>query len=181
MSRCMVLNADYQYLNIEEDWFDSLMLVLQEKADPIEHYPQVVRSQHLSFNLPAVVVMRYRVNVKRRGRLFQLPTKKAVFIRDGFECQYCGTRISMGSGTRDHVLPLSRGGANTMTNVVAACKACNLRKADRTPDEAGMALRNKPRPLTDEEKVRCLLKTCRADERRAWLGCLRRMGIALWA
>jgi 5-methylcytosine-specific restriction endonuclease McrA len=177
----MVLNADYQYLNIEDDWFDSLKLVLQDKADAIELYPQVVRSQHCAFNLPAVVVMRRRVAVKRRGRLFTLPTKKAVFIRDGFACQYCGVRITMGSGTRDHVVPLSRGGANVMTNVVAACKTCNLRKADRTPEEAGMVLHSRPRPLSDDEKIQCVLKTCRAEERRAWLGCLRRLGVALWA
>ncbi len=112
------------------------MLVLEGKATLIEHYPDVVRSQHLSFQLPAVVVMRYHVQLRKRNRLFQMPTKRAVFIRDNFECQYCGTRLTMGSGTRDHVVPRSLKGPDTLTNVVASCKPCNGRKANRTPEQA---------------------------------------------
>ncbi len=176
----MVLNASYEYLNIEDDWFESLMLVLEGKAHPIEHYPEVVRSQFCTFQLPAVVVMRYQVLVRKRSKLFQLPTKRAVFIRDNFECQYCGTRLTMGSGTRDHVVPRARGGVDTLSNVVASCKPCNGTKADRTPEQAGMVLRTRPRPLTEDEKIRCVLKTCRAKERMTWLNCLKRLGIALW-
>ena len=181
MTRCMVLNASYEYLNIEDNWFDSLMLVLDGKATPIEHYPDVVRSQHCTFQLPAVVVMRYQVAVRKRTRLFQMPTKKAVFIRDNFECQYCGARMTMGTGTRDHVIPRAYGGPDTLANVVASCKPCNGRKADRTPEQAGMVLRNRPHALTDEEKIRCVLKACRSKERQAWLSCLKRLGITLWA
>jgi len=179
--RCMVLNSSYEYLNIEESWFDSLMLVLEGKAVPIELYPDVVRSQHCTFQLPAAVVMRYQVNLRKRNRLFQMPTKRAVFIRDNFECQYCGSRLTMGSGTRDHVLPRSRKGPDALTNVVASCKPCNGRKANRTPEQAGMVLRSQPRQLTDEEKIRCVIKTCRSKERQAWLGCLKRLGITLWS
>src|SRR4051812_39052904 len=177
----MVLNASYEYLNIVEDWLDSLTLVLEGKAQPIEHYPEIVRSQFHAFQLPAVVVMRYQVAVKKRTKLFQLPTKKAVFIRDNFECQYCGGRLTMGTGTRDHVMPRALGGPDTLQNVVASCKPCNGRKADRTPEQAGMALRTRPRQLTDEEKIRCVLKTCRSKERQAWLTCLKRLGITLWS
>ncbi|HYE07923.1 MAG TPA: HNH endonuclease [Planctomycetota bacterium] len=177
----MVLNASYEYLNIVEDWLDSLTLVLEGKAQPIEHYPEVVRSQHESFQLPAVVVMRYQVQVKKRTKLFQLPTKKAVFIRDNFECQYCGARVTMNSGTRDHVVPRSQLGPDSLSNVVTSCKPCNGSKADRTPLQAGLQLRTQPRPLTDEEKIRCVLKSCRAKERQYWLGCLRRLGITLWS
>jgi len=179
--RCMVLNSSYEYLNIEESWFDSLMLVLEGKAHPIEMYPEVVRSQHCTFQLPAVVVMRYQVQLRKRTKLFQMPTKRAVFIRDNFECQYCGTRLTMGSGTRDHVIPRSRKGLDALSNVVASCKPCNGRKANRTPEQAGMVLRSQPRPLTDEEKIRCVIKTCRSKERQAWLGCLKRLGITLWS
>lgn len=176
----MVLNASYEYLTIQERWFDSLMLVLEGKAQPIEHYDEVVRSEHRTFRIPAVVVMNYQITVRKRQRLFQLPTKKAVLIRDNFECQYCGERLTMNTGTRDHVVPRARGGADCLTNVVASCKACNLRKADRTPEQAGMPLRGRPRPLSDDEKIRCVLKSCRARERQTWLGCLRRLGITLW-
>ncbi len=60
-----------------------------------------------------------------------------VFIRDRHRCAYCGAKAD----TLDHVLPRSRGGAWEWTNIVAACEACNHRKGDRTPDEAGMPLR----------------------------------------
>src|SRR4051812_2952877 len=100
MSRCMVLNNSYEFLSITEHWMDALCLVIGGKATPIEHYPEVVRSQHCAFNLPAVVVMSRHVRTHRRRRLFDSPTRQAVFIRDGFQCQYCGARISMGTGTR---------------------------------------------------------------------------------
>lgn len=181
MTRCMVLNATYEFLAIQERWIDALSLVVLGKATPLEHYDDVVRSATASWHLPAVVVMRYQVKTGRKRRIFDAPSRKAVFIRDGFVCQYCGTRVSMASGTRDHVLPRSRGGQDTLANVVTACTACNGRKGDRTPDEAGMTLRSKPRALTEDEKLRCLLRTVRRSERNAWLDCLRRHGIALWA
>ena len=55
-------------------------------------------------------------------------------------CGYCGERAA----TVDHILPISRGGRNTWTNTVAACHGCNARKANHTPSEAGMPLRQKP-------------------------------------
>jgi 5-methylcytosine-specific restriction endonuclease McrA len=181
MTRCMVLNASYEFLAIEERWIDALSLVLAGKATPLELYPDVVRSARERFQLPAVVVMRHQVRTQRRRRLFDSPTRKAVFIRDGFRCQYCGGRIGMNTGTRDHVVPRSRGGADTLANVVAACVACNTRKDARTPDEAGMPLLSRPRALSEDEKLRCLLKVVRSRERATWMECLRRHGITLWA
>jgi 5-methylcytosine-specific restriction endonuclease McrA len=181
MSRCMVLNASYEFLAIEEHWIDALGLVLSGKAVPLEEYPDVVRSQHCTFRLPAVVLMRYQVKTLRRRQVFNVPTRKAVFIRDGFACQYCGTRVSMTTGTRDHVIPRSRGGPDIMQNVVTACRACNVRKDDRMLEEVGMSLTSRPRPLTEEEKIQCLIKLVRAKERNAWMGCLRRLGLGLWA
>jgi 5-methylcytosine-specific restriction endonuclease McrA len=181
MARCMVLNNSYEFLSITDDWMDALGLVLSGKATPIDHYPEQVRSQHRAFLLPSVVVMTRHVRTHRRRRLFDAPTRQAVFIRDGFQCQYCGAAISMATGTRDHVMPLSRGGADALDNVVACCKACNSRKDARTPEESGMKLARRPRRLSEAEKIRCLLKTCRAKEREAWLACMERNGIALWA
>lgn len=179
MSRCLVLNASYEYLSIADRWIDALSLVLSKKATPIEEYPDVVRSQHEHFRLPAVVVMNRYVKTRRKIRLWVVPTRKLVFSRDGFECQYCGRKVSMTTGTRDHVSPLSRGGPDVLSNVVTACRDCNGRKDDLTPDEAGFTLRNRPRSLTEAEKIQCLLKTCRTKERETWLECLDRIGIRL--
>ena len=74
-------------------------------------------------------------------------SRSAILRRDGFRCAYCG---ELGT-TLDHVLPRSRGGRTTWTNCVAACHSCNVRKADKTPEEAGMRLSFTPRaPRVDE-------------------------------
>ncbi len=181
MSRCMVLNASYEFLAIEEQWIGALGLILSGKAVSLEEYPDVVRSQHCTFRLPAVVLMRYHVKTVRRRQVFNVPNRKTVFIRDGFMCQYCGVRVSMATGTRDHVIPRSRGGSDSMLNVVTCCRSCNIRKDNHTPDEAGMKLANRPRTLTEDEKIQCVIKLVRAKERNAWLTCLRRLGLSLWA
>jgi hypothetical protein len=73
------------------------------------------------------------------------PSRQMVFKRDRHMCQYCGTR---GELTLDHVMPQSRGGPDTWENLVSACVKCNQRKADRTPEEAGMKLSTVPRRYT---------------------------------
>jgi len=81
----------------------------------------------------------------------QLPMKEIrlsrdnVFARDGYVCQYCGRRFSVSQLSVDHVIPRDRGGRNTWENLVTSCKACNERKANRLPHEAGMRLVGKPR------------------------------------
>jgi 5-methylcytosine-specific restriction endonuclease McrA len=64
----------------------------------------------------------------------------ALFARDRYLCLYCGRRCTRGELTRDHVMPLSRGGQDTWENVVSACLACNLKKGGRSPQQAGMPL-----------------------------------------
>lgn len=180
MSRCLVLNANYEYLSIEDRWIDALGLVISGKAEVLEAYPETVRSQYLVLPVPAVVVMRSLVRTRRRRAVFELPSKQVVFARDGFVCQYCGVRISMRTGTRDHVMPRSRGGRDVLSNVVTACHSCNGAKGDRTLQEAQLVLANPPRALTEEEKLHCLLTAVRTRERATWQACLRRHGITLW-
>lgn len=64
----------------------------------------------------------------------------SLFMRDANTCMYCGNKFSYGMLSRDHVIPLSRGGEDTWTNVVTACKRCNNAKGGRTPEEANMML-----------------------------------------
>ena len=63
-----------------------------------------------------------------------------LFRRDGYLCMYCGREFAEHGLTRDHVVPLSRGGRDRWSNVVSACKACNTRKGGRTPEQANMPL-----------------------------------------
>jgi 5-methylcytosine-specific restriction endonuclease McrA len=71
-------------------------------------------------------------------------TRKNLMIRDGFQCQYCGHRPSQRDLNLDHVIPRSRGGADSWENLVVSCRSCNLKKGRRTPVEAGMALLRQP-------------------------------------
>jgi hypothetical protein len=63
-----------------------------------------------------------------------------LFRRDQFLCMYCGGEFTTDNLSRDHILPVSRSGTDSWTNVVTACKRCNHRKANQTPEEAGMQL-----------------------------------------
>lgn len=71
-------------------------------------------------------------------------TKRNVLVRDGHRCQYCGRRQPASRLTVDHVVPRSRGGRSSWTNVVAACMTCNTRKGGKLPWEVGMRLLRPP-------------------------------------
>lgn len=78
---------------------------------------------------------------------------QALFKRDGHLCLYCGERFQTRELSRDHITPLSRGGSDAWTNVVAACKRCNNHKAGSTPEEAGMELLAVPFTPTHAEYI----------------------------
>ena len=90
--------------------------------------PEVVALQHYD-RVPLAVVTFSRRNVAKR---------------DHYTCQYCGAQPGVEALTIDHVVPRSQGGQSSWTNCVAACVQCNVRKADRTPEQAGMRLRKSP-------------------------------------
>jgi 5-methylcytosine-specific restriction endonuclease McrA len=86
------------------------------------------------------------IAIKRSGgnktgkRLAPPLNNRELFWRDGNLCMYCGSEAPDHRLTRDHVIPLSKGGRDRWSNVVAACKSCNTRKGNRRPEEAGMSL-----------------------------------------
>lgn len=67
-------------------------------------------------------------------------TNRELFLRDAHLCMYCGGQYAESQLTRDHVVPMSRGGSDRWSNVVTSCKTCNTRKGNRTPEHAEMAL-----------------------------------------
>lgn len=75
-----------------------------------------------------------------KPRLIPALSNRTLFRRDDHFCMYCGNQFADGMLTRDHVMPLSQGGKNCWSNVVAACQRCNNHKGGRTPEEANMAL-----------------------------------------
>ncbi len=142
--RTLVLNSDMQPLSWAPlsvwNWKDAFVAVAQERVIQIKTYDDiVVRSVNRTFEVPSVVALKsYR---KRKKVAF---TRYNLFVRDQFTCQYCGQRFSSRDLTFDHVVPRSRGGQASWGNIVACCQQDNLRKANRTPREAGMKLIRPP-------------------------------------
>lgn len=119
----------------------ALRLVIDGKAEIVEaDSDALVRSERHAFPRPAVIRLTRFVHVPRRFR--RQVTNTFLFARDDYQCQYCGRRAMelkpRESLTRDHLIPMSRGGTNEWTNVVTACSSCNTRKANRMPQEIGM-------------------------------------------
>lgn len=141
--RTLVLNAGFEPMQLVS-WQRALCLVLSEKAEVVAHYDAVVRSVSSSVQLPSVVrLVRYVQVVSRLGLV--RCTRKNVLLRDHYQCQYCGVKCRPGAITIDHVVPRSRGGKTTWTNVVAACHLCNRKKGSRTPEQVGLVLQKLPR------------------------------------
>jgi 5-methylcytosine-specific restriction endonuclease McrA len=92
--------------------------------------------------IPEIIVLTgYNAIPPRRVKF----SRRNIFERDRFSCQYCHRTPSRSELSVDHVKPRSRGGSTTWANVVLACTECNARKRDRTPDEAGMRLARTPK------------------------------------
>jgi 5-methylcytosine-specific restriction endonuclease McrA len=136
MSKVLVLNASYEPLNITS-WRRAVVLLLKGKAEQLEHNGHYL---YADFPLPTVIRLRHYVRVPYK----EIPlTRRNVLERDRHSCQYCNYRGEQ--LTLDHVIPRSRGGGDTWENLVAACVRCNVKKGNRTPKEASMALRCQPR------------------------------------
>jgi 5-methylcytosine-specific restriction endonuclease McrA len=100
-----------------------------------------IRGVTLRLRVPEVVTLTHYERTPAGHVTF---SKRNVFKRDRLTCQYCGIQPGRDELTLDHVTPKSRGGATSWENCVLACLECNRRKADRTPEQAGMKLRRRP-------------------------------------
>lgn len=134
----LVLNQNYEPLNVCNAR-RALVLVGVGKAEVVEEADAVLRTVARAFRIPSIIRMRYFI---RRPRPLARLSRREVFARDRFVCQYCHKRSN--ELTLDHVLPRRQGGAHTWENLVSACRSCNHRKAGRTPQEARMRLRRRP-------------------------------------
>lgn len=144
---CLALNSSYEPLTVIS-MRRAVRLVLQGKAELVEQDGEkVVRWERGSLPTPHVIRLKQFVHVPRKFR--RAVTNTFLFARDHYTCQYCGTPQAklvgrMNKLTRDHVLPVSRGGGNTWANCVTACGECNGRKDNKLPHEAGMHLLSTP-------------------------------------
>jgi len=144
----LVLNADYRPLSYYPlslwQWQDAIKAAFLDRVDIIAEYDRVVRGPSLELRIPSVVVLREYVKPRKHVAF----TRFNLFLRDAFQCQYCG---ATGDLTFDHIVPRSAGGITSWENVVAACSSCNLGKGSKSLQQARMSLRKRPRRPTVHE------------------------------
>jgi 5-methylcytosine-specific restriction endonuclease McrA len=135
----LVLNHNYEPLSITKAK-RAIILIYLGKAEIVETYDEIkVRALSSSIPLPSVVRLVFFIKVHRRAIAL---SKKNIMRRDGYTCQYCGTKE--GPMTTDHVVPKRLGGRDTWENLVCACVGCNNGKGDRSPEEADLNLVRTP-------------------------------------
>ncbi|MGZ4132643.1 MAG: HNH endonuclease [Actinomycetota bacterium] len=146
MGRALVLNATDVPLAVVPAR-RAVVLVLKDKAEVVLSNGAMFRAEYVAMEAPSIVRLRRFVHVPFRAHAPL--TRRAVFARDGWTCQYCGAAAE----NLDHVIPRSRGGLHIWENVVAACRRCNAKKMDRTPAEAGFHLHRQPFAPSDDFRL----------------------------
>ena len=172
----LVLNASFEPVSICRAK-NALKLLVKGAAVCEEDYGVDIypgNQHHPAIPLPCVIRLR---NYKKIPIRISILTRANIYARDRYLCQYCGakegsTRLIHGKPTKviltlDHVLPESRGGPWTWDNLVACCREDNLRKGDRTPEEAEMPLLHIPGRLTLHTS-RYLLRLVGLEEDSRW-------------
>ena len=134
MTQVLVLNQNYEPLNVCHA-HRALVLVDVGKAEVLEVDGLVLRSPSRGWRVPSVIRLNHLI---RRPRPRVRLTRREIFLRDQYTCQYCGIRTK--ELTLDHVVPKHRGGRHYWENLVSACRSCNHRKGGKTIEEARMTL-----------------------------------------
>jgi len=137
MSSVLVLNYDFTPLNVTS-FRRGFVLVNKGKAEIIRSDEKPLTNGYKNFVKPLIIrllnyIKYYTKNIS--------PTRNRIYKRDDNQCVYCGSKKQL---TIDHVLPKSRGGKNEWTNLVTCCFKCNVKKANRTPEEANMKMTQVP-------------------------------------
>ena len=161
-SPVLVLNLNYVPINVSTAR-RAIILLGKGKAELLENHRGQVRTVSTVVEVPSIIRLEYLVKRPFAPRKL---SKKEIFLRDKYTCQYCGTQSQQ--LTLDHVVPRRQKGAHTWENVVAACSKCNLRKAGFTPEEAKMKLFREPR-APQPNPYRMLQNRVILDEWRPYL------------
>src|SRR5260221_27824 len=146
MKRALLLNSTYEPLNFISD-IRAVTLLYKGHAEIVtvsdgpSVWDEAFATSSANFPVPATLRLINRINRKRTPLRFK---KRILFNRDNWQCQYCLADLVYHNITIEHLLPVSRGGETSYRNCVAACRPCNRRKANMTPEEAGMKLRKQP-------------------------------------
>ena len=158
----LLLNNNYEPLNVCTV-MRAVSLMLKGKAEVLHNNGHIVHTVRTEFSAPSV--MRLRYHVKRPVPQLRL-ARHSILARDHYTCQYCG--LTGKDLTLDHVVPRRLGGKHTWDNVVACCRRCNLRKADKPLHQANMKLSREPRRPRYIPYI-SLTNYLRAQSREEWM------------
>jgi 5-methylcytosine-specific restriction endonuclease McrA len=178
MNKVIVLNSDYSFLNLVH-WKTAMRLVCKNKVEVLKETTRILTDELKTWKIAIPLVIRL-VKIVRTIYKTRVPfSKKNVFVRDNFTCQYCGEefnsktkkRVLNASGHHesillniDHLNPTSKGGKSTFENCVASCKTCNNKKGDRSLRELNMVLARSPFQPTIMEFMILKMKSLGIDE-----------------
>ena len=129
----LLLNADMQPVSLlplsTVDWQEAIRYMVLDKVEVVAWYEDwTVHSARWQTQVPAVIMLKEYQKPKNYARL----SKRNVFLRDRYICQYCGVNCKGADVTLDHVQPISMGGKNTWVNLTTACRPCNYKKSNKT-------------------------------------------------
>lgn len=132
MSDTLLLNANYEPISILPlsviNWQHAVKLMFLDRVTVLETYPnRVIRSEHLTLEIPSVCVTKEYFNYKKSVKF----SRANLFLRDLYQCQYCEDTFDTKDLTLDHVIPRASGGKTTWENSVTACKPCNYKKGSK--------------------------------------------------
>jgi len=146
LTQTLILNASFEPLQIVS-WQRALQLMFQGKVEVIEESDREVRTVSLTLKVPSVLRLIQYIPLRKKKKIIRF-SRENVFLRDQYQCQYCGEKSLKTQLTLDHVIPVVQGGKKTWENIVTSCKTCNQRKGGRTPQQAKMKLiRDAKEPL----------------------------------
>jgi len=141
MDRTLLLNTTFEPLSVL-DWKKAVVLLYLGKVEVVREYDKEIKGVSISIKQPAVIrLLRF---VRNNNHVNVKFSRKNIFLRDDYTCQYCSERFDPKYLTCDHIMPKSRGGITEWSNIVTSCNRCNLKKGDKLPDEVDMYPNRKP-------------------------------------
>ena len=132
MHHTLLLNADFNPISILPlsvvNWQHAVKLYFLGRVEILETYPnRVIRSEHLTMEIPSVCVTKEYFNYKKTVKF----SRSNVFLRDLYTCAYCEETFNSKELTLDHVIPRAASGKTNWENIVTSCKACNYKKGSK--------------------------------------------------
>lgn len=140
MTQVLLLNANFQPLKTVS-LQRAISLILKDKIDILESVPdKKLRSPSVEIPYPSVIRLKKFVNVPKRRTVY---SRRAIFSRDNYTCQFCGKKLSREDSTVDHLIPVEECKrlnirASTFTNCTTSCAPCNRKKRNRRLEDSGM-------------------------------------------